>query len=235
VSDQDRVRTALTSTAYETIKRQVIDLHLRPGEIIMVQSVAQAMGISRTPVREALVRLTVEGLVEHAEGRKFRVTEVTQEAIREIYDIRQALEGYSIAEVAPRIRAEEIARLERLYGQMQKALEEKAHDRFMALDLEFHNGILAMHGNRSLTRIVEQMNDRVQRIRYLTISIPGRLESTIREHSEILASLRARDGEGARAALCRHMAQARADLEQLFTHHRKTQFEVSLITAGLTT
>jgi DNA-binding GntR family transcriptional regulator len=197
----------LTVGAFNEIKKMIIDLEFRPGELLMVQTLAQHLGVSRTPVREALIRLVVEGLVEHAEGR----------TIREIYDVREALECYSIADVAQKISLHQLDSLKLLMKSMQSALVAGEHDQFMTLDLRFHGEILVIHGNKSMIRIAEQMNDRVQRIRYLTISIEGRLEHTIEEHQAILGFLASKDSGGASAALKRHISEARRDLERLFS------------------
>ena len=213
----DADEAVLTVGAFNTIKKMIIDLEFRPGEILMVQSLAQQLGISRTPVREALVRLVSESLVEHADGRKFKVSAITLDSIREIYDIREALECYSIADVAGKISLQQLDSLRSFIESMKSALAAGENDKFMTLDLRFHGELLAIHGNKSMLRITEQMNDRVQRIRYLTISIKGRLEHTIEEHQAILECLQKKDSAGARAALKRHISKARMDLEHLFS------------------
>lgn len=225
----DLEESVLTIETFNTIKRQIIDLELRPGEILMVQTLAQQLGASRTPVREALIRLVGEGLVEHAEGRKFKVSEITLDSIREIYDIREAIECFAIAAVARTICPEALGSLRSLMEAMSKSLDAKEYDTFMSLDRRFHGEILSIYGNRSMSRIAEQMNDRMQRIRYLTINIEGRLEHTVKEHLRVIEFLETKNPEGASLALKEHIKEARADLEKLFLEKGAKAFGLSMI------
>lgn len=205
----------LTVDAYNTIKQKVIDFHLRPGEIILAQSLANDLGISRTPVREALVRLTQEGLVEHAEGRKFRITEITLESIKEIYEVREALEVVAVYNLAQKIDEAGITRISESLDEMRGALANHNLDNFFNRDLHFHSTIVDLHGNKTMAKVLDQLHDKIQRIRYLTVNIEGRVQNTIDEHEIIYTALKDHDAKGAVESIRSHFGKVKEDFEKL--------------------
>jgi DNA-binding GntR family transcriptional regulator len=205
----------LTANAYSKIKQQIIDLHLKPGQIILAQNLSNDLGISRTPIREALVRLTQEGLVEHAEGRKFRISEITLKNILEIYEIREALEIAAVRDISKKIRPEHIDTIETIMREMRNALEAQDFDKFFKLDLDFHSVFLEVHGNQTMIKVLERLYDQIQRIRYLTMNLEGRTSHTIDEHELILRNLKKRDPQKVGDAIHSHFENVRKDFEKL--------------------
>ena len=112
----------VTLSVYNELKNKIVSLELMPGQILMVQQLSKDFGISRTPVREAVVRLGDDGLVEESDGRKFRVSEITWRMIDDIYETRQALEGLVVSRLAESLVPEQIERLDSLLGQMRQAV-----------------------------------------------------------------------------------------------------------------
>lgn len=214
-------KNALTSEAYHTIKKQIIDLHLRPGELILVQQLAKKLDISRTPVREALVRLKQEGLVQSAEGRKFKVAEFTLDTVMEIYEIRSALESLAVAGVTSTIKPGQIQKLSDILQTMKAALEKNDDDLFFDSDLYFHNYIIELYGNKTIEAMLKQLNDKLQRVRYLTKYIDGRVENTIDEHTRILEHIRKKDAEAAKNAYKDHLNKVKTGIEELFKDSSK--------------
>lgn len=206
----------LTLQAYYVLKKRIMDLHLRPGEMLLVQPLAVELGISRTPVREALVRLLQEGFVEEAEGKKFRVSALTLENVLEIHELRELIEGHAVQKVARGRSEAQIRELRKLLRQMTQALKAKDHDAFFAGDLEFHNRIISFCGNQTLKDLMAHLNEKIQRIRYLTLYIHQRLEETIDEHDQVLEGIVRRDPEGAFRSLHLHLENVRKGVEQLF-------------------
>lgn len=205
----------LTVNAYNTIKQQIIDLHLKPGEIILAQNLAKSLGISRTPVREALVRLAQEGLVEPADGRKFKITEITLESVMELYEIREALEVTAIWGVTKRATKEIRSTLKKLLDDMKAALEGRDYDTFFNLDLEFHSYIVEQHGNKTMMKMLDLIHDRVQRVRYLTINIEGRVSHTVDEHTLIYNAVVKGDSSAAVDAIRNHFNNCEVDFSNI--------------------
>jgi DNA-binding GntR family transcriptional regulator len=196
----------LTAHAYRIIKEKIIDLKLRPGELLVAQNLGTELGISRTPVREALVRLAQEGLVEPASGRKFRVSEITLQRILEIYEIRLAMESLAARSLAKRITPEGLERMRNCLAEAEGALKKGDHENFFKHDLEFHSILIELHGNETLRAFLQSMSDRMQQARHLTLSMAGRLENTIPEHGDLIKALEKRDAAAAERAVRRHLS-----------------------------
>jgi len=206
----------LTLKAYYQLKRRIIDLRFRPGEILMVQSLAKELGISRTPVREALVRLQQEGFVEEAEGKKFKVSEITLKSILELHEIRELMEGHAVKRVAKNRTGAQVDELRELTKRMEQALGVRDPDLFFEADLEFHAKLIRFCGNRALQDLAVQLTEKIQRVRFLTLYVHRRLEETIDEHSKILDSIEAQDPRSAQKALSTHLQNVKKGVEKLF-------------------
>jgi len=206
----------LTLKAYYQLKRRIIDLRFRPGEILMVQSLANEQGISRTPVREALVRLQQEGFVEEAEGKKFKVSEITLKSILELHEIRELMEGHAVKRVAKNRTGAQVDELRELTKRMEQALGVRDPDLFFEADLEFHAKLIRFCGNRALQDLAVQLTEKIQRVRFLTLYVHRRLEETIDEHSKILDSIEAQDPRSAQKALSTHLQNVKKGVEKLF-------------------
>lgn len=208
---------AIAWDAYRTIKHRVVDLHLRPGEVLTVQTLAKDMSMSRTPVREALVRLSQEGLVEPCDGRKFRVVEISLKQILDIYDIREDLECLAINGILRSDAIDEtINELQTFWEQSRKSLAEGDFDAFFADDLGFHLVLIRRYGNKIMLHFFNSLTDHIQRIRYLTLPMNNRLECTVDEHAEILDALKRRDAEAACTALRKHLSRVSACFKTLW-------------------
>lgn len=205
----------VTSEVYTLLKEKIIALTLMPGQILMVQQLSKELGISRTPVREAVVRLCDDGLVEECDGRKFRVTAITWKMLDDIYEVRQALEGQALTELAGRITPKQCSHLQTLVEQMVDLADGTDPAQYFAADNAFHSLLLKMHGNSLMLNFTERIKDQQQRIRYLTTGIRGRMQDSVAEHQDIVDALRSGNGEGARAALKRHLDLARDEVKQL--------------------
>lgn len=206
----------LTLQAYNILKQRIMDLNLRPGEIIMIQTLAKELGISRTPVREAVVRLEREGFVEAAEGKKFRVSALTIKNVLEIHEIRKLMEVHAARSVAISADRRQIDDLNKIIARMKTALADKSHDRFFEYDLAFHEKIISYHGNETLMLLMNQVNDKIQRIRYLTIYIDQRLEETIEEHQAVVDAIKSHDPDLAAQTLEFHLRKVKDGLAYLF-------------------
>jgi DNA-binding GntR family transcriptional regulator len=206
----------LTLKAYHQLKRRIIDLRFRPGEILMAQSLAKELGISRTPVREALVRLQQEGFVEEAEGKKFKVSEITLKSVLELHEIRELMEGHAVKRVAKNRTREQVNELRALTKRMEEALGDRDPDRFFDADLEFHAKLIQFCGNRALQDLSVQLTEKIQRVRFLTLYVHRRLEETIDEHSKILDGIVDQDPRSAQKALNAHLQNVKKGVAKLF-------------------
>jgi len=206
----------LTLKTYQQLKQRIMTLQFRPGEIVMVQSLSKELGISRTPVREALVRLQQEGFVEEAEGKKFRVLELSIKSVLELHELRELLEGHAIKQVAANRTEGQIAELRDLIRRMEQALKSGEPDKFFEADLDFHTKIIRFCGNRALEELTMQLTEKIQRVRFLTLYVHRRLEETIDEHGKILERIIRKDARGAKKALNTHLRNVKKGVETLY-------------------
>ena len=219
----------LTQKAYKIIKEKIIHLQLRPGELLMVQQLAKNLDISRTPVREALVTLTHEGLVAEAEGRKFKVTEVTITSINEIFSIREALECHAIREVIDSYTKEDLDEARAIIEKMKVALQNKEFDLFFSLDNEFHYTYLNKYNNSLLNKMMVQIDDKIQRIRYFTYYINQRLAMTIMEHEEILRGIEQANVDIAQNGLKIHLDNVKNGMQELLINSSFKQYGANVL------
>lgn len=207
---------SLTKQAYEILKERIMRLQLRPGELLMVQPLSKELGFSRTPVREALIRLQSDGFVEEADGKKFRVSHLTLIDIIEIHEIREMIELHAVRRVAADRNAKLVGSLSRLVKTMERLVEEKDHVGFFRLDMAFHMQIITCCNNRTLESLVAGLNEKIQRIRHLTTFVYHRLEDTIDEHTAILRAIEQGDPDRAADAMKYHLDQVKDGVITLF-------------------
>ena len=202
-------RSDLADNAYEQIRGLILRYELRPGQHIDLIRTSQRLGVSFTPVREALRRLAQEELVSHIPNKGFSVREISVEEAECLYGVREALEAYGIEAAATRMSPDslgEIARLSEMYH--QSVLEKIDRKRFL-LDKLFHIRIAEVSGNFVLVRMLEQILDKI----IMKIRLEGmprdRGPIAYQEHLEILDALKSQDPRRAVAVLRKHLSNAR--------------------------
>ena len=201
-----------TGDTYSTLKSRIVHLQFRPGEVLMVQRLASELGVSRTPVREALVRLTEEDLVQPTDGRKFQVAPLSMQSVDELFEVREALEPLSAMGAAEHRKADGIERLKEIIRAMEDDLKEGRLDSFFENDWSFHDTIGEIHGNRTLIALLYRRRGRIQRIRQLTQNLNHRMDDTIGEHEAILKAVEAGRPDQAGKALLDHLEKTHAQL-----------------------
>lgn len=215
---------SLVDGAYQGIRRRILDNVWAPGYQAMEQEVALELGMSRTPVHEALIRLSKEGLVEVAPRRGMRVLPVSPIDMKEIYEILTALEGMAAEILAVRKPgAAELKPLITATTAMEKALEKNDLDAWAAADELFHERLILMAGNKMLSDAVMRYWERAHRARMFTLRLrPPPVHST-REHRALVERLSAGDAAGAAAVNREHRQRASRELLAIFERFRLQQ------------
>lgn len=208
-------KDAKTSEIYGIMKERIVSMQYMPGQILMVQHISDENGISRTPVREAMVRLRDEGLLEDADGRKFRVTKITWKLVTDIYEARKAIEVLAVSQVTGKITNSQIQTLSRLVNEMEQSYLKQNLYAYFSQDMAFHNKLLEYYNNQVAISWMSRINDQQQRIRYLTAGIHSRMENSLEEHRKILDRIWERDAEGAARMMDRHLSRALRDILDL--------------------
>ncbi|MDA8133189.1 MAG: GntR family transcriptional regulator [Desulfobacteraceae bacterium] len=212
----------LTLQAYNILKEKIMLLQFRPGEILIVQALSKELGISRTPIREAVVRLEREGFVEATEGKKFKVSVLTMQKVLEIHEIRKLMEQHAVRNVAMTATKKQVSELNSTIKHMEKALSSKSYDNYFKYDLVFHDRIIQYHGNETLGQLMGQVNGKMQRIRYLTTLIGDRLEKTLIEHQDIINAIQEHNPEKAVDKMALHLEKVKDGLASFFEKHEST-------------
>ena len=207
-------RVNRSEEAHAILREAIGSGRLAPGQIHSVQALAEQLGVSRTPVREALLQLARQGLVEPVRNRGFLVVERSLQDVREIFEIRLLLEPPAARAAARRATPGEVERLWTHYHAMTAAARAGDADTMWKHDRAFHLAVLEASGNSRLARYIDTLRDLVQRRGQLT-SRSRRLEAIAAEHGPILAAIEKRHAAGADQAMRRHIRQtAEALLDQ---------------------
>ena len=201
-------RGGLTEIAYRYVRDGIVRGTIPTGTVVAEQTVAGAVGSSRTPVRQALSQLLQEGLLEVGPRRQLLVRGFTPEHRAEIRLLREALEGVSVTRACDTITGDELDELHLNLLRQRRAASEGRDDDFIDLDEEFHLGIA--HGARLplLEGFLRQLRDFVRVSRLGTTRPPGALAQVLAEHERILAAIEARDSAAAYDALIEHIDQS---------------------------
>ncbi|AXF58047.1 GntR family transcriptional regulator [Salicibibacter kimchii] len=208
----DVTETRLPQRAYQIIRLAVRNLYLPPGKMILEREMAEGLQMSRTPVREALVRLQTEGMIEVIPRRGFIIKAIAKEDLQEIYEIVEALDGLAAEMVTEKISGKELERLEELVTFQEEALHEKNLSKWARLDDKFHTDIINSAGNLRLSSVIETHADQIFRARLFTIENRPLPFRSIIEHKAILSCMRAQDKNAARMLMQSHRKRARNEI-----------------------
>ena len=201
----DKVRV-VPLRAEDRLREAIVSGRLQPNERLVESDLARSMGVSRTIIRSALVRLEHEGLVEHERHRGARVRLVSQDEAVEILDARAVLEGLAARLAAERATPDDVEDLKTILAEMQRLRE--ADDLLAVSDenAKLHRKLLAISGHQTAARLIAALNSQMVRFQYRTILLPGRSERSFAEHAEIIAAVAAGDGDRAEAAMRTHLS-----------------------------
>lgn len=217
-------RRSLVEQAYQAIRSRILDNVYPPGHQALESELAEQLGISRTPVREALIRLQKEGLVEVVPRHGMRVLPVSPADMAEIYAVLTALECAAAELVAARgPSAAELKPLTDATRDMDRALKADDLDAWAAADERFHRTLAELAGNRMLLETIGNFWDRAHRARMVTLRLRPKPVNSTREHTLLVERLRAGDVRGAVDVNRAHRARASRELLELFERLRVQQ------------
>ncbi|MEW4308062.1 GntR family transcriptional regulator [Rossellomorea marisflavi] len=184
----------LKDVAYEKIKEKILEEYYEAGHFLSERTLIEELGMSKTPIKNALVRLESEGFVTISSKQGIIVIDISVERINDIYNLRIALETFNCQEIYGRISEEQLRELEENVEATKKAAIDKDVKSFATLDHEFHLMISEFAGNSEITKILLNYQDHLRRItlRHLKKD-PGRVQKFYAEHADILKALRAKD------------------------------------------
>ncbi|MDV3125862.1 GntR family transcriptional regulator [Mycobacterium sp. 21AC1] len=202
----DPGQVSLTDRVYDELMRAIRAGELQPGTMHSVVEISGRLGVSRTPVREALLRMASNGMVRFERSRGVRILEVSTRDIEEIYSLRMLLEVPSAYRAAELLTDELLGPVEEAFDRMRKAAEAGDESLFQAADVDFHAAILNIAGNRRVTEVAA--NTRIQMMdRGLSTTATRTLADILLVHERILNAIRDRDPQASGARMRDHLVE----------------------------
>ena len=205
-------RVNLPTRVYELVKRRIVANEFLSGSKLVEDGLAKELGVSRTPVREALNRLTQDGLVTVSPGRGAFVATFSFEDMVQLLEIREALEGMAARLASSRITKKTLNKLRELLEAGMRERESSGDTGYLAADREFHEAIALACGNRHLSHLMRSLRDRIQMLRYRSVILPGRARRSFQEHLQIIEALNRRDPDLAEERIRTHIRNVQNDL-----------------------
>jgi DNA-binding GntR family transcriptional regulator len=199
------VRRSLHDEVASRVRDMIIEGSLAPGARIYEEQLAKTLGVSRTPMREALKTLASEGLIELAAARGALVRRFSPKDVRDMLDVLAVLESWGAPHAGKAASDEQIAELRALHDRMVGFFQAGDRLEYYKLNQDFHSGVLRLSGNAALQSAHLAIQARLKRIRYIGNSEPQKWKDAMAEHEEMIRRLEARDAEGLAAILALHM------------------------------
>ena len=206
----------LQNLAYERIKTLLINGQLEFGEVYSANHFAEILGVSRTPIREALLQLTSEGFFVSLRGRGFKIKEFSEKEIQDFFEARKMIEAYVIEQLVDEVSAEDLKPLDDSLAQMINGHKKTETYRFLEADKSFHMNLIRRYENSLLESIMGNIRDFISILGQKALASPGRVEEVIQEHQHILEALHQKDRIKAVQAIQYHLdATEKSLLENL--------------------
>lgn len=215
----DRLQGSLGQRVYQSLKEAILTLAFRPGDIIRKPEICDRLGVSRSPVADAVARLAADGLVDVVPQAGTFVTRLSMTDIREGAFIREAIEVAAAELVARQITEDQLRELRRNVRLQETLVADGDQQGFMQLDGQLHEMMLSFTGFPRLPQVAQTAWLSVHRARQLILPVAGRLQTTLDEHRAILAAFEARDPDAARLAVQHHLRQLLTYLAPLERAH----------------
>ncbi|MEP6656820.1 MAG: GntR family transcriptional regulator [Betaproteobacteria bacterium] len=210
---------SLAEKAYQRLVRKITQMEYVPGSLLVEKLLMEELGIGRTPIREALQRLAIEGLVDHMPNRGMFVSEITAGSVQQIYEFRFMLDGYASSLAASRASKEQVHELRQVHKQLVRATEDDDIDRYVALDRHFYDVLAAAAHNTFVAEVIPRIFNLHLRLWFFISEKIGGWHTIARSHEEmtsgVVDALEQRNPEQARLAMEAYIARRHHDIRQI--------------------
>ncbi|GGE05753.1 HTH-type transcriptional repressor RspR [Aureimonas endophytica] len=208
-------RLPIAPQIYDRLRRAIITLAMLPSEALSEKELSLQLGVSRTPVREALIRLADEGLIDILPQRGSFVAPIRLRDVEEAQFIREALERAIVKRLAKDCPAPVLAELSANLSRQEDAVARRDLDLFLELDEAFHRSLCEGAGLSRSWRLIQTVKLQMDRVRYFSLPEPGHLESLLAQHRGILAAIRTGDAERAEESMGIHLQEVLRTVRKL--------------------
>lgn len=195
----------LREVIFNTLREAIIVGELKPGQRLMEVQLAEKMGVSRTPVREAIRKLELEGLVDMVPRKGAHVADLSVKDIMDVLEVRAALDGLATSLSARCITDEELKELKYVHTQFTNYVDKENLQGTVKKDVEFHDIIYRSSRNDKLIQITSNLREQVQRFRVIYLKDYSSPREIVKEHAEIIEALQKRDADAARDIAQKHI------------------------------
>lgn len=195
----------LRDVVFNTLRRAILTGQLKPGERLMEVHLANRLGVSRTPIREAIRKLELEGLVIMIPRRGAEVARITEKSLKDVLEVRRALDALSVELACERITGEGMERLWGACQEFERAAKGKDASVIARADVALHDIIVEAAGNLRLAQLVNNLSEQMYRYRFVYIKEESKHDMLVAEHREIYESIAGRDRERAARAARLHI------------------------------
>lgn len=180
----------LSEDIAESIKAAIIKGKFKPGEKISEGDLAESMGISRTPLREAFRKLENEGFIEIIPRKGAIVTEIDAREAYHLYEIKSTLEGLAARLAAANMKEKDLEKLKKVNDELKELIDQNDLEAFYKAHTRFHEGFVKLSGNKRLMQIISNLNDHFKRFGIVSLTLPGQYEKATKQHEEIIDAFR---------------------------------------------
>lgn len=212
---------SLRGKIFNILRQQILDGKYLPGDNLIETKLAEELGVSRTPIREAIRQLELEGLVDSIPNKGVVVKGITEKDIEDIYTIRQILEGLAAEWAVDKITDEELAELKDIYELMEFYTKKGDIEQVAKLNTRFHEVIFKATKSGVLQNILTDFQYYVQWARYKSLKSPGRSNEALQEHKKILDAFMEHDCENAEKLVTAHIINSSKNLRN-FMNEKKS-------------
>lgn len=211
--NEDNVGMSLTSKIFHILREDILNDKYKEGEKLGEAKLAEELGVSRTPVREALKQLELNGIVENIPNRGVIVRGISRKDIDDIFAIREAIEGIAASWAVERITDQQLKELKDIHELMEFYAFKKDIHKFAELNTKFHEIIYEATKSRHLEQILRNFQYYMKKIRIKSLQVEGRLNYTIKEHEAVLNAFLEKDATKARECIAAHIRNSRQNVE----------------------
>lgn len=195
----------LRDVVFNTLRQAILRGELKPGERLMEIQLANKLGVSRTPIREALRKLELEGLVHMVPRKGAEVADITEKSLRDVLEVRKALEELSVQLACEKITEEEIDKLRRAAVRFKETLQDQDVTKIAEADVEFHDIIYMATDNQKLILLLNNLREQMYRYRVEYLKNEEAYDQLIAEHEELIENISKRNKEEATRIMCQHI------------------------------
>lgn len=213
----------LRELVYEELRMLIMTGKIKPGTRMMEIDLAESMGVSRTPVREAIRQLEKDNLVTIEPRKGAYVSDISPADLENMLVVREPLEGLATYLATEIIKKEDLLEIERVNNEYEAAMKSGDREKMITSDTKFHNMIIQNSHNKYLIGILQDLQEQVLRFRYIYFQSPKRAENVVEDHRAILEALKAQDAERARDYSVDHVVKLRESIAEEDFHAKVTK------------